>query len=165
MADLTGFDVQPLAGTSTGVTTTAQGLELGATNRAWAQLNEVTPRFTVVDAQPGEVLASWADGAPAVARRRVGDGWSIFWGVPGWDLGLLRGLAREAGVHLYTDTLCHIYANGPVLGLHATADGPVMITLPRAARVRDALTGDAVADGTGFELDLKLGDTRIYRLD
>lgn len=165
MADLTGFDVQPLAGTNTGVTTTAQGLELGATNRAWAQLNEVTPRFTVVDAQPGEVLATWADGAPAVARRRVGDGWSIFWGVPGWDLGLLRGLAREAGVHLYTDTLCHIYANGPVLGLHAVADGPVMITLPRAARVRDALTGDAVADGTSFELDLKLGDTRIYRLD
>jgi beta-galactosidase len=40
---------------------------------------------------------------------------------------LLRLAARKAGVHLYTQTDCNVYANGPIVALHASHDGPIIV--------------------------------------
>ncbi len=45
---------------------------------------------------------------------------------------LLRVAARAGGVHLFTESDCNVYANGPYLVLHASQDGPLKIDVGRA---------------------------------
>jgi hypothetical protein len=87
----------------------------------------------------------------------------LFVGAPGLTPDLLRLAARKAGVHLYTESDCNVYANGPILGLHAAKDGPVTVDTGRRGPVRDALSGDKVGDGPKLTLPLKKGETRVLR--
>ena len=74
---------------------------------------------------------------------------------------LLRLAAREANVHLYTNSDCNVYANGPYLVLHASRAGPVQIDTGQAGPLRDLLTGESLGLGPRVTLDLRKGETRI----
>jgi beta-galactosidase len=76
---------------------------------------------------------------------------------------LLRLAAQKAGVHLYTQTDCNVYANGPIVALHAAQDGPVTLDTGRRGPVHDALRGDFLGTGPRLALPLKKGDTRVLR--
>ena len=98
-----------------------------------------------------------------MALRRSEGGWSLFAGAPGLTSELLRLAARKAGVHLYTQTDCNVYANGPIVALHASQDGPVTLDTGHGGQVRDALSGEVVATGPRVILPLKKGETRVLR--
>lgn len=125
----------------------------------------VTPLFAVADAEPSEVLATYSDGSAAIAIRgdAGGRGASVFLGVPKLDASLIRGLAKRAGIQPYTEDQCVLYANGPLVVVHATGDGPVRLNRPAVADgpLRDVLSGEVVGEGPGAELRLRRGDTRI----
>jgi hypothetical protein len=123
----------------------------------------VTPLFAAADASPDETLATYPDGTAAVAIRKTPDGWSLFVGGPGLTSDLLRIAARKAGVHLFTETDCNVYANGPIVALHAAQDGPVILDTGHRGAVHDALTGNFVADGPRITVPMKKGDTRVLR--
>ena len=76
---------------------------------------------------------------------------------------MLRLAARKAGVHLYTQTDCNVYANGPIVALHAAQDGTVALDTGHSGEVKDALTGDLVGTGPAVNLPMKKGDTRVLR--
>jgi hypothetical protein len=95
--------------------------------------------------------------------RKTGRGCSLFVGAPGLSSDLLRLAARRAGVHLYTQTDCNVYDNGPILALHAAQDGPVALDTGRRAPVYDALSGHALGNGPALNLSLKKGETRVLR--
>ena len=78
--------------------------------------------------------------------------------------GLLRFSAKKAGIHLWTEDGCVLYANGPFLVLHGTQPDPVRLDLGDPAKVVDALTGETLGQGAQLTLPLGFGQTRILRI-
>jgi hypothetical protein len=162
MRQLTGFDLKMVALPTARATPTEAGGKFGL-QQAFGVEKPVKPLFAATDAKPAEVLATYPDGSAAVTVRGARDGLSVFVGAPGLTSELLRLVARKAGVHLFTETDCIVYANGRFLALHASQDGVVAVNLGKAGVVRDMLTGAEVAKGPRFTLPLKRGDTRVLR--
>ena len=162
MRQLTGFRLERVSPLKAVATPTEQGREAGLTEPLGAD-QPVKPLFAAADAAPDETLATYPDGSAAIAARRAGDGLSVFVGVPGLTSELLRFVAREAGVHLLTQTDCNVYANGPFLALHASEDGPIEIDTGKPGPITDVLTGQLIGRGPKVSLPLKFGDTRVLR--
>lgn len=162
MRELTGFRLVEVSPAKAQASPTGRGRALGL-RTSFGVEGSVSPLFAAGDATPAETLATYPDGTAAVALRKLSTGWSLFVGAPGLTSDLLRIAARKAGVHLYTETDCNIYANGPIVALHAAQDGPVMLDTGHRGAVLDALTGDFVANGPRITLVMKKGDTRVLR--
>ncbi len=158
--EITAFRLVRVSPRQARATPTAPGRNLGLQNSFGVE-GTVTPLFAAADATPAETLATYPDGTAAVALRKTSTGWSMFVGTPGLTADLLRVAARKAGVHLYTETDCIVYANGPIVALHAPDDGPVTLDTGHRGAVHDALTGLFVADGPRITLPMKKGDTRV----
>lgn len=97
-----------------------------------------------------------------IARER-GHGKSLFVDENGLSSESLRQAARAAGVHLFTETDCNVYANGPFLVLHASQDGPLAVNIGLARPVHDALSGERIGKGPHFTLAVRRGETRVLR--
>ena len=160
MKQLTGFEMKLVSLPKPAVTLTERGKSLGL-EKTFGGEKPVKPLFAAADAKPEEILATYADGSAAVALRRAPGGLSLFVGAPGLTSELLRLVAREAGVHLFTTTDCNVCANGRFLSLHASQDGPVEVNTGKSTPVTDVLSGEPVARGPRFALPLKRGDTRV----
>lgn len=162
MRQLTGFEMKVVTPPKPVVTPTERGRSLGL-EKSFGGEKPVKPLFAAADAKPEEILATYADGSAAVALRRTPGGPSLFVGAPGLTSELLRLAAREARVHLFTETDCNVYANGQFLALHASQDGPVAVNIGKPTSVTDVLSGEPVAKGPRFAVPLKKGDTRVLR--
>ena len=162
MRELTGFRLVPVSPARAWVTPTDLGKQLGL-QTAFGVDAPVNPLFTAADASPEETLATYPDGSAAVALRRAPAGWSLFVGPPGLTSDLLRLAARKAGVHLYTQTDCNVYANGPIVALHAAQDGPITLDTGHRGQVYDALSSSLIGRGPCVTLPLKKGETRVLR--
>jgi hypothetical protein len=162
MRELTGFELAPATVESAWAEPTAEGRALGLTHGFGAK-RAVRPLFAVRPAAGVQVLATYPDGSAAVALRRGAGGAALFVGAPGLTSELLRAAARAAGVHLYTETDCNVYANGPFVALHAAEDGEVVLDTGSEGEVTDVLTGTVVGQGPRLRLTLRRGDTRILR--
>ncbi len=160
MQELTGFELEELAGTPAWAEPTDRGRQLGLTE-AFGVKRPIQPLFAVVDARPGEILATYPNGAAAVVLRRLPDGPSLFVGVPNLTSELLRLAARQAGVHLFCQEDANICANGPFIAVHAARDGVLTIDTGMPTHVWDYLTGESLGQGPSIPLAVKKGDTRI----
>jgi hypothetical protein len=121
----------------------------------------INPLFAACDATEAETLATYSDGSAAIALRNTPDGPSLFVGVPGLSSELLRLAARKAGAHLYTNTDCNVYANGPYVVLHAAQDGPLEFDAGIAGPVKDLLTNEILGQGPRVTLGIRKGETRV----
>ncbi len=162
MRELTGFRLVPVSPAKTWATPTENGKQLGLQS-SFGVDGPVAPLFAAADATAAETLATYPDGTAAVALRKLADGWSLFVGAPGLTSDLLRIAARKAGIHLYTETDCNVYANGPIIALHAAQDGPITLDTGHRGLVHDTLTGGTVGKGPRLTLHMKKGDTRLLR--
>ncbi|HOD80428.1 MAG TPA: beta-galactosidase [Phycisphaerae bacterium] len=163
MQELTGLAMKKLSGVKATAQPTERGKELGL--RAPLGIDQmIEPLFAVADAKGDEVLATYADGSAAVVLRQTPHGTSLFAGPPGLSSDLLRLAARRAGVHLYAQTDCNVYANGPWVAVHASQDGRVELDLGRKGAVRDVLTGRVAGQGPRLDLDLERGQTVILHV-
>lgn len=161
MRQLTGFALKPVAPPKAWATPTTLGRRLGL--RPFGVDGPVKPLFAATDATAAETLARYPDGSAAIALRKTPDGFSLFAGAPGLTPELLRLAARKAGVRLFTQTDCNVYANGPFLVLHGAQDGPVTVNTGKAGAVYDVLTGRKIGVGPQLPLPLKRGETRVLR--
>ena len=162
MRELTGFRLVPASPARAWATPTDLGKQLGL-QTGFGVDTPVTPLFAAADASPTETLATYPDGSPAVALRRTAGGWSMFVGPPGLTSELLRLAAQKARIHLYTQTDCNVYANGPIVALHASGEGPATLDTGHPGPVLDALSGDLVGTGPRVILPLRKGETRVLR--
>jgi hypothetical protein len=160
MRELTGFRIKKVSPGKAQAEPTAAGKRLGLHSGFGIGLH-VAPLFAAADATAEETLATYADGSAAIALRETAAGPSLFVGPPGLTSELLRAAARRAGVHLFTQADCNVYANGPYLVLHASQDGPLEIDVGRPAPVRDLLTGEPIGQGPKMVLRSSKGDTRV----
>ena len=162
MRELTGFRLVPATVPKAWATPTDAGKRLGL-RTAFGVEAPVSPLFAAADASVEETLAVYPNGAAAVALRQTANGWSMFVGAPGLTSDLLRLAARKAGVHLFTESDCNVYANGPVLALHAVQDGPVMLDTGNKRSIRDVIAGRILGAGPNLTLQLQQGETKVLR--
>jgi hypothetical protein len=160
MRELTGFQVKRVSKMNAWAQPTADGNRRGF-REAFGAAQPTEPLFAAADATSEETLATYPDGSTAVALRRTSDGQSLFVGPPGLTSELLRLAARQAGVHLFAQTDCNVYASGPYVVMHASQDGPLEIDVGMPGPVRDLLTGQAISEGSKVTLPLRKGETRI----
>ncbi|MCL2742531.1 MAG: hypothetical protein FWE67_01620, partial [Planctomycetaceae bacterium] len=146
MTDLTGFKFKQLKGVNAWAEPTARGKTFGMES-GFGLKHPMQPLFAVADAKEDEVLATYPDGSVAVAIREGKNGEiNIFAGAPGLSSSLLRAVAKEIRLHLYTETDCNVYANGDTVVLHGAKDGDVKVSL---------------GSGKVLTIPLKFGETRI----
>ena len=162
MREVTGFELVPATPATAWAEPTARGRALGLTQGIGVK-GALQPLFAAAPGAGVQVLATYADGSAAVALREGPGGASIFVGAPGLTSELLRAAARLAGVHLFTETDCNVYANGPFVALHAAQAGELTLNTGHAGEVLDVLTGAVAGQGPRLTLPLRVGETRILR--
>jgi hypothetical protein len=126
----------------------------------------VAPRFYGDD--PGAVVLGKLAGLnrPGLLVKEQ-DGWtSVYSSAPILPAALLRGIARAAGCHLYTDAGDVVYADNNFLAIYSPSGGRRTVHLPRAARVVDLIEGKALAENSAeFEIEIPANTTRLFALE
>ncbi|MDR3406105.1 MAG: beta-galactosidase [Chthoniobacter sp.] len=162
MQELTGFRLRNLSDVKAWVKP-ASGQHAGL-ERPFGVQRSVAPLFAV-EGHADEILFTYPDGSTAVAfNKSEGGGASLFAGAPGLTSELVRFAAHRAGVHLYTETDCNVYASGPFVAVHASQDGPLPLHIGQSQPVTDALTGKPVGEGPTLTLPLHRGETRVLKI-
>jgi len=162
MGKLTGFKLRKVSLSKAWAEPTVVGKSLGL-EQPFGVPKALAPLFAVTASATDDVLATYPDGSAAVAMRHTSNGTSLFVGVPALTSDLLRMAARKAGVHLFTETDCNVYANGPFLALHACQDGLVTINTAKVGPIRDVMGEQAIGRGPILSLEMTRGQTRVLR--
>jgi hypothetical protein len=127
----------------------------------------VSPRFYAQDPQ-ATILGTLGAGLnkPGLVVKQV-SGWrSVFSGAPILPSSLLRGIAREAGVHVYSDADDVVTANRNFLCLYAPKGGKRTVRLPQRATVVDLIDGRTIARNvTEFELAMAANTSVLLKLE
>lgn len=127
---------------------------------------KVAPVFSVDDPSVAVHARLASNGKPAVVSKPRA-GWTCYYSAT-LDLppAVMRNLARQAGVHLWTDGDDALYADGCFLGLHASTDGRKTLHLPPGTLVRRVVTGPSPATrGQDVQVELKRAETVLLELD
>jgi len=123
----------------------------------------LSPTFAVTDGE-AKALARYADGGAVAIASRPRDDWtSVYCGALQMPADLLRELAREAGVHIYSDGGDVVTAGNGFVGLHASSAGPKVLSMPSECRLQDTFTGDLTGRDSTFEFTMRLGETKLFR--
>ena len=105
-----------------------------------------SPQLVVTDTQAQRLGVTRA-GETGLALKQQ-PGWtSVFSTAPAVPGGVLRRLARQAGVHIYSEQDDVVYANESFVAIHTTSPGPRTLTLPQPRTVVDAFSGAVLGSG------------------
>jgi hypothetical protein len=135
----------------------------------WGTNNKLAPLFYVDDPEArvlGQVVYSQGNCRPGFAVKEFREWKSVYSAAPNLPAGVLRNIARWAGVHIYSDAGDVLYANRGLVGVHTLAGGRRVFKLPRRAPVvTDIFAKNAVARGaTEFEVVLEPRSTVLYSI-
>jgi len=104
----------------------------------WGTNLKLSPLFHVDDPQArvlGQVVYSQGNCRPGFAVKEFPDWKSFYSAGPNLPAPVLRGIARFAGVHIYSDAGDVLYASRDLLGVHAVRGGRRTFRLPRPVEV------------------------------
>ena len=108
-------------------------------------------------AHPDKVLARYSNGAAGLAEVCTGRARTIFSGSYFLEASLMQRIAREAGVHIFGDTLDIYEANECFISFHARNAGKKTIRLPKKTSVVDVFARALIAkDVDSFVFDAEL---------
>jgi hypothetical protein len=125
---------------------------------------KLSPMFAVTD-KDARVIARYADGGEiAVAAKTVNGCTNVYCGVLQLPPSLLRIMAREVGVHIYSDGNDVVAVGNGFVGIHASSDGRKTLDMPKECELVDAVTGVSIGRAKSFTFDMQLGDTRLLRV-
>ena len=103
---------------------------------------------------------------PGICVRKQADWTSVWSPVPNVPSSLLRGIAQNAGVHIYDDADDQVLASKILLAIHVRYSGPRTIKLPRKCNVYDPFSKEyIIKSASEFTIDLKQGDTGLWLLE
>ena len=116
--------------------------------------------------KPNGTFKTGMEYGPGLVIKEMPNWRSVWCGVPIIAAGLLRGIARTAGVHIYSGGEDVVYANPFMVAVHARYAGKRTISLPKPASVTDAFTGEKIAGkAKNFEVFLDRNETGFWLLD
>ncbi len=136
----------------------------------WGTNFKLAPIFHVDDPEArvlGEVVYSQGNCRPGFAVKAFPEWTSVYSSAPNLPAAVLRGIARFAGAHLYSEAGDVLYANRSLLGVHTVGGGPRVFRLPgRAAEIVDLFENRVVARDTDrFEVRLAPKSSSLFLLD
>jgi hypothetical protein len=115
------------------------------------------PRFAVLDTDV-QVLGNWTDNSRPAFVRKAEKGWtSVYVGAAPLTADVLRSLAQDAGVALWSDRPDIVYGTRDAATVIATADGERTLTFPRAMR-----PVEGGPPSTIHRLTMGFGDVRVF---
>lgn len=126
---------------------------------------KLAPVFAVDDPAATVHGRLTADDRPALVSK-ARDGWTCYYSAA-LDLppAVMRNLARQAGVHLWTDGDDAVYSDGQFVALHASSEGTKTLHLPAGTTVKRVVTGPKIAtQGQTVTCDLKHAETVLLEL-
>lgn len=136
------------------------------TSTFWGTDMRLGPLFTVEDPQTvtlGNVVINQGRWEPGYVVREGEDWASIYSAAPNLPPGVLREVARYAGVHLYCASEEVLYADRNYVALHTVRAGVKTICLPRRADVWEVFSGRQVGRAcTAFQDHMDAGATHLY---
>ena len=156
MSDLIGMRMQLIEAGGTLAITTTDGLTFGPGAQQ-------VPLFACAD-PAAEVLGRLGGTDLAGFVRKGLAGWtSVYCTAPGIPSGVLRELAREAGVHIYSQSDDPLSANNNWLSIHTATAGPKRFLLREERPVYEVVEDRPISPGcTSFEVELPEHVTRLY---
>lgn len=133
----------------------------------WGTNSALGPLFHVKDPEAtvlGQVVYSLGRCKPGLAVKEFPDWRSVYCAAPNLPAPLLRGIARYAGVHIYSDAGDVLYATSDLLAVHTAVGGKRIFRLPAKVEVvYDLYNGGVVAKRTDrFEVTLPPASTSLW---
>ena len=114
-------------------------------------------------ARPDRILGRYANGAAGLAEVKTGRARTVFSGSYHLTAPLLLRIARDADVHIFSDSLDPVEANERFISFHARNSGRKTIRLPRKTSVVDVFNRELVAkDVDSFTFDASLHSSRLF---
>ena len=126
-----------------------------------AGTSELCNNFAIEKGKDIEVMATYIDsGEIAIARK----GKVVYCGLPDIGISLLREIARQAGVHIWTEDKDSVFVAPCFVGLHTALAGSKTIKLPSKAEVVfDVYEQQIIARNTlEFNVELPARYTGLY---
>lgn len=133
----------------------------------WGTSAEIGPLFHVEDPHAtvlGQVVYTLGRCKPGFALKEM-DGWnSIYLASPDVPAPVLRGIAKYAGVHVYSDDGDVLHATPDLLGIHTVSGGAREFRLPRQVEVVYDLYQDQLLalDADCFRVTLPPASSALY---
>lgn len=133
----------------------------------WGSTAPIGPLFHLEDPEArilGQVFHSIGRCLPGLGVKEL-DGWtSVYAAAPNLPAALLRGLARFAGVHLYSEDGDVLYAGRQLLAVHTAGGGERLLRLPRTVEVvHDLFAGTDIArEASEFRVALPPASTSLW---
>ena len=171
MTELTGFTFGKSEfswGPKMHITNFAHPITKGLTEDSfWGTTNPIGPVFYLEDKDAvnlGEVVHTMGLCMPGFGLKEYDDYNSVFVSVPDIPAAVLRGIARYAGVHLYSEAGDVLYASAEFVAIHTKGGGQRTIRLPKKAEaVYNLYDRKQVAtDVSEFTVELKPKSTTLY---
>ena len=155
MKALTGVDFVKCKGAFDPAVILADGRRIGSTESL------IAPLFAVKN--PERILGTYRDGSAGFASVKTGPSTTVFSGTYRMEAPVLRNIARDAGIHLYSDSLDPVEANERFFTLHARHAGSKTVRLPKKVDVVDVFNRRLVARGVDeFTFDAPLHSSWLF---
>jgi hypothetical protein len=169
MKDLTGLTIVPWAERRQGDTELPARVDKGllqvkvGEGYSYGSPVALSPCFICVDDKADARGTLAGTSFAGLAMKDLGTLKSIWSAAPHLPATLLREIAEEADVHLYSDNADGVYANRSLIMVRAAADGERVIKLPKLAQVYDLADGKPVGKkASEFRVRLKAGQIGTY---
>ncbi len=142
----------------------AQGL---AAQQPWGDARlTVAPVFYADDPEARIAGRLVESRRPGLVVKKAAGWTSIYSSAMPLAPGLMRNIARSAGVHVWLETDDALYTDGQYAGVHAAADGVKTLHLPGKFNVSDVLSGKRLAtDARVVSIPMKRAETVLLRLE
>ena len=155
MKALTGVDFVRCDGAFDPMVVLADGSRVGSIGVS------LSPVFAVKS--PERIYGRYLNGSVGFASVATGPSVTLFSGTYRIEAPLLRTIAREAGVYLYSDSLDPVEANERFFTLHARRAGMKVVHLPRKVDVVDVFNRRLVARNVdSFSFDAPLHSSWLF---
>jgi len=171
MRDLTGFEfsaMRPLWGPFAHVTDFDHEITREVPEDIfWGTDLNIAPVFRLQDDEArilGNVVYSQGRCAEGFGVKEFDNWRSVYIAAPNVPAVVLRGIARYAGVHIYSDAGDVLYASKELLAVHTLKGGTRVFRLPRSVEVVYDLFGEMqiAADTDEFEATLPGVSTSVF---
>ena len=133
----------------------------------WGTHTALGPLFHLEDPEAtclGQVTYSLGRCKPGMGVKEFGDWRSVYVAAPNIPAPVLRGIARHAGVHLYSEAGDVLHATRQLLGIHTVAGGGRTLALPERVEVVYDLYHDRelAGDTNSFAVELPPASSALY---
>ncbi|MBC8872631.1 MAG: hypothetical protein H8E44_24620 [Planctomycetes bacterium] len=141
-------------------------IQVEAGSETFGTSKQISPVFFAQQEENLEVLGCLQGSEKiGLCRKKMGDWTSVYSAAPCIPAKILRGFARDAGVHLYVESDDLILASKGLVAIHAGVDGEKTVRLPQVRRARNPLDARAGEMETDLlKVTLKKGETQFWVL-